>query len=91
MTSRHDVITLGTWLDCDRHQIHRIMNDFRHSIQDASYEILMATDRRLDEVERWTKVIEAFKQMENNRAIQELGLEKLLDAVKTKKQTQEGW
>ena len=89
MTSHHDVRTLAAWLECDRHASHRVISNC-HDLRDATYEILMSVDRRYNDVERWSKIIEAFQEMENNRAIQELGLEKLLEEAKSNKEPQEG-
>ena len=80
ITSVEEVRTLGLHLECDPYDIEYHLNKNHQCPRQTAYQILLwFEDNYTDEVEKWTKLIEALTEMGKNITVAELGLYKLRD------------
>ena len=83
MTSVEDVQILGLYLECDPDDIEYRLNTNQRCPRQTAYQILMWFEETyMDEVEKWTKLIEALTEMGKNKTVAELGLYELRDQAK---------
>ena len=89
MTSELDVITLGTYVQCDEKFTERQINQCR-DLKGAAFNILRFADKEYGPQEKWQKIIKAFEALGNNRAIAELSLRERLEERTEVKQAVKG-
>ena len=83
ITSAEDVRTLGLHLECDPYDIEYHLNKSHQCPRQTAYQILLwFEDTYTNEVEKWTKLIEALTEMGKNTTGVELGLYELRDEAK---------
>ena len=80
ITSVEDIRTLGLHLECDPDDIEYHLNSNQKCVRQTAYQILRWFENQyMDEVEKWTKLIEALTEMDKNTTVAELGLYQLRD------------
>ena len=78
MTKVNEVRTLGLYLECDPYEIEHLLNMGHQCVRETAFQILLwSEDNYTDQVEKWTKLIEALTEMGKNTTVAELDLYKL--------------
>ena len=84
MTTQEEVRTLGLHLGCDPYDIEYRLKKHQ-DVRETTYEIfLWFEENYADEVEKWSVLIKALREMDKNKTVTNLGLEDLLENVKMK-------
>ena len=80
ITSVEDVQTLGLYLECDPYDIEYLLNMNQKCPRQTAYQILLWFEEHYkDEVEKWTKLIEALTEMGKKKTVGKLGLYELMN------------
>ena len=82
VTSRPEATTLVIHLGIKRHDVTYYVTNY--DVRDAAYEFLCWAEYNYTPVERWEKIIEALKALEQNTTIKELQLTEKQETTKRK-------